>query len=515
MARGTKTGETPIRRPLAYGLAAGLGLGAAAFFGPSLLPGGVSGIALGVALGLAGGAGGVLLWRRTARLQEAADKASDEIDTLSRRLIRLESRLAGLEHQGLAAGAEQRGTVAELTGEIALLGGLVKDLAVSVSAQDRIINGLVERARAAPPPPAAEPRPSAPVLDTRPATQPREEAPRAKPNLVATPARASVAPPPPPPVQRPPERPVERPVERTPEPAPDRRRADAVAAALRADRVEVYLQPVVALPQRKMRFYEVQAHLRLSEDEILPPAEFMPVLEAAGLTPELDAKMVARTAALARHLAARGSEAQVACPLAPASLRTPGFLRALGRVLESHPDVLGRLVLGISQRCWRTLDAETAGALSQLRGRGVAFALDRAGDLRLDPLALADRGVRFLKVPVGLLLRPDGADRHDYAMADFAAVLARAGIRLVAEGVEREGDVPDLIELDVPLAQGTVFAPSRAVRPEVLGGAPAAPAPAPAAPPPAKEKPGIAIVPAGAARTGERVPLRSLLRRAL
>jgi cyclic-di-GMP phosphodiesterase TipF (flagellum assembly factor) len=187
-------------------------------------------------------------------------------------------------------------------------------------------------------------------------------------------------------------------------------------------------------------------------------------------------------------------------------------------VLESHPDVLGRLVLGISQRCWRTLEAETAGALSQLGARGVAFALDRATDLRLDPLALADRGVRFVKVPTSLLLRPEGAELPDYAMSDFAAVLARAGIRLVAEGVEREGDVPDLIELDVPLAQGSVFAPPRAVRPDVIGGAPAQPPARPAVPPapePKKDKTGISIVPANAAKAGERVPLRSLLRRAL
>ncbi len=504
---------SPVRRSLAYGLAAGAGLSAAALLGPTLVPSNVSGLALALALGAAGGGFGLMGWRRATRLQRTADKASNEIDTLSKRLIRLESRLADLERNGLASGVEQRGMVAELTGEIALLGGLVKDLAVSVSAQERAVAALDERARTPAPRPAPveprwvetrapEPRP-APEIRVAPA--PREAPTRVKPIPVA-PSEHAPAPM------------ASHPVERDPGPLLDRRRSEAIAQALRADRVDVFLQPIVALPQRKMKLYEVQAHLRLSDDETLSPGEFLPALERAGLTPELDAKMVARAAALARHLAARGSEALVECALAPASLHTPGFLRALGRVLESHPDVLGRLVLGISQRCWRTLEAETAGALSGLRARGVAFALDRATDLRLDPLALADRGVRFLKVPTGLLLRPEAAEGPDYAMSDFAAVLARAGIRLVAEGVEREGDVPDLIELDVPLAQGSVFAPPRAVRPDVIGAAPPQPAARPATPPapePARDKPGIAIVPAAAAKAGERVPLRSLLRRAL
>ncbi len=516
MTSGTSLIASPGGRRLAYGLAALLGLLAAALAGPIVLPPGVSALALAALIGLGGCGAGVMAWRQAGRLREATEKASSEIDTLSRRLIRLESRLAELERAGAEAGSESRGTTAELTGEIALLGSLVRDLAMSVAGQERAMAALQERAvappqglgalqdRAAPRERAAPQERAIPPERAAPIERP---APRPEP-VAAAPARpAPVAPSAPPPPHEP------------ARPGPAAPRDGAIAAALRADRIEVHLQPVVALPQRKLRFYEATAHLRLSDDELLGPAEIGPALERAALTPELDARMVARAAAVARHLAARGSDAVVACALAPASLRTPGFLRALGRVLEGHPDVLERLVLSISQRCWRTLEAETAGAMAALRARGVAFALDRAADLRLDPLTLADRGVRYVKLPADLLLRSSGIAAADYAMADLAAVLARAGIRLVAEGVEREGDVPDLIELDVPLAQGTVFAPPRAVRPEVLGGAPAPrPAePARSAPPLERTapRPGIAILPPEAARASERVPLRSLLRRAL
>ncbi len=483
-------------RRLAYGLAAGLGLVAAGIAGPLVLPSGVLALVMTSALALGGLAAGAAGWRRAALLQEAADKASGEIDTLSSRLIRLEARLAEIERGGAAAEADRRAATAELTGEIALLGGLVRDLAVGVGAQERALAALQEGARGPAPPQAAPPAPSVPAQEAPPAR------PAPRPSLVEPPAY-------PEPVA-------------SPSPGRDTGRDGALVAALRADRLEVHLQPVVALPQRKLRFYEATAHLRVADADLAGPAEIGAVLERLGATPELDARLVARAAAIARHLAARGSDAVVTCPLAPASLRAPGFLRALGRVLESHPDVLGRLVLSISQRCWRTLEAEAAGALAGLRGRGVAFALDRARDLRLDPLTLADRGVRYVKLPADLLLRPAGGLEPDFALADLSAVLARAGIRLVAEGVEREGDVPDLIELDVPLAQGAVFGPPRAVRPEVLGAPPAKPvqaaaAPAPQAPPapaPAAPRPGIAILPAGAPREAERVPLRSLLRRA-
>jgi cyclic-di-GMP phosphodiesterase TipF (flagellum assembly factor) len=73
-------------------------------------------------------------------------------------------------------------------------------------------------------------------------------------------------------------------------------------------------------------------------------------------------------------------------------------------------------------------------------------------------------------------------ERHrlssELGVRDFASALRREGIRLVAEHVEREEMVPVLTDLGVPLAQGFVFSPPRAVKAEVLG----APVPQPSVP---------------------------------
>ena len=296
-------------------------------------------------------------------------------------------------------------------------------------------------------------------------------------------------------------------------PTVETRRIAAIVQAFDADRVEMHLQPVVALPQRKVRFYEALARLRLADETVLVPAEFLPVLERLGHAAEFDRRIVGRALAIARHLMARGSEAIVSVNLSPRSLDEAGFLRSVGRIMDAFPDTLGRVVLELSQRCWRTLDAERAGALASLRDKGVPFALDRASDLRLDPLALADRGVRFVKLPADLLIGSDHGRGLDIEMGDLASVLRRAGIKLVAEKVEREEIVPDLIDLDVPLAQGFVFAAPRAVRSEVLSPPAASEAPAQAsepqpAPEPAEQAPSPLPPPE------ERLPFRAFLRRA-
>lgn len=422
-----------------------------------------------------------VLFVQVRAARRVADKVSSDLDTVATHLIRLEHRLSQARP---APDPALRSEVAEVSGEIGLLGGLLRDLAEAVAAQDRDVADLKER------------------LTPRQRSDPKGEP---RPLVVSRADTAAFAPAPPP---------------EHPEPSllpalsdAEARRLGAIVQAFEADRIELHLQPVVSLPQRKVKLYEAFARLRLSDETILVPAEFMPHLERLGHAAELDRRILGRTVSIARHLVARGSEAVVSVNLSPRSLDEPGFLRSVSRLLEMAPDTMGRIVLELSQRCWRTLDAERAGSLAALRDRGVPFSLDRASDLRLDPLSLADRGVRYVKLPADLLVASSDNPSLDIAMADIASVLRRAGIKLIAEKVEREETVPDLIDLDVPFAQGFIFAAPRAVRTEVLQ-APGAPAETPAAasspePPPEPDPP--PSDPSG----GERRSFRDFLRRAI
>ena len=96
--------------------------------------------------------------------------------------------------------------------------------------------------------------------------------------------------------------------------------------------------------------------------------------------------------------------------------------------------------------------------------------MDQVGDLRIEPRELAERGFRFIKVPAALLLNRAAAPSADIHPADFSDLLGRFGIDLIAEKIEREGTVVDLLDYDVRFGQGALFSPPRPVRTEVLQG---------------------------------------------
>ena len=84
----------------------------------------------------------------------------------------------------------------------------------------------------------------------------------------------------------------------------------------------------------------------------------------------------------------------------------------------------------------------------------------------MEPRELAERSFRFLKVPAKLLLNKASGAQSDIHPEDLADLLARSGIDLIAERIESESTVLDLLDYDVRFGQGFLFAPPRPLRPE-------------------------------------------------
>ena len=374
-------------------------------------------------------------WQKANLAATTALRNAQELDFLAGRLVRLEQQ-ARLPNP---ASPVLRSTMAEVTGTVGLLGGVVRELARNVAAQHRD------------------------VADLRDSLQSPQDAGRQPLKIV--PERRPV-PPAPAVLQPDPSLLRMRPAESEHE----LRRTSLVAQAFEADRIEVHLQPIVALPQRKVRFYEALARLRLDDGTLLAPGEFLAHLERMGRAPEFDRRVLKRAIAVARHLMSRGSEAIVTVNLSPRSIRDPGFVELLAALAGTAPDVAGKIVLELPQSCWRALDEAQKAALLELGNHGLPLSLDQAPDLAFDAEALSRWGIRFLKLPAEMLIAAARADvEAEVSVRDFASILRRGGIKLIADRVEHEDMVPALADLSIPLAQGFVFAAPRAVRAEVLG----------------------------------------------
>ena len=201
------------------------------------------------------------------RLRDRSDVGSQIADLsrgtadLARQVAEFGRRLAAVEGRVVSANSAGSDRIQAVVGEINELGVLVKQLAVSVSShEDLLSSGAVVAA----PAPASEPDPEA--QDDLPPTAEASAPAVAKPAppVAAKPAPAAVA---------------------TEAASPARNQPQLLAAvknAVEENRLDIYLQPMVTLPQRKVRFYEAVTRLRDDRGQILTADDFVGVAEEIG-----------------------------------------------------------------------------------------------------------------------------------------------------------------------------------------------------------------------------------------
>jgi cyclic-di-GMP phosphodiesterase TipF (flagellum assembly factor) len=361
---------------------------------------------------------------------------------LARQVAEFGRRLAAVEGRVVSANSASSDRIQAVLGEINELGGLVKQLAISVAGHEDL---LASGAAAAPPAPSDRPHSEPPK---EPAIAPEQAAHTVRPAPVAAAKPAPVA---------------------AEAASPSRGQPQLLAAvknAIEESRLDIYLQPMVTLPQRKVRFYEAVTRLRDDKDQILAADDFIATAEAGGLIGKIDHMVMLRCIQVLRRLMVRNKDVGVFCNVSAATLgNSANFAQCLD-FLEANRALAPSFVLEFKQATFRHLGPTEIENLAALSQRGYRFSIDHVTDLRIEPRDLADRGVRFIKVPAALLLDPKQSSTSDIHPSDLSDLLGRFGIDLIAEKIEGERAVVDLLDYDVRFGQGFLFAPPRPLRPE-------------------------------------------------
>ena len=251
---------------------------------------------------------------------------------------------------------------------------------------------------------------------------------------------------------------------------------ETVREALAENRVDLHLQPVVSLPQRRTSYYEGFTRLRDATGRVIMPAEYLTVAEPEGLVGAIDNLLLFRCIQIVRRLARQDRRIGIFCNLSAASLGDERFFPQFLDFLRENKDLASALIFELGQDAFIARGAAQARNMAKLAELGFRFSVDKVTRLDLDVADFARADVRFVKIGADALLREvidrDGRlafrSRPDIAAADFAGLLRRSGVELVVEKVETERQAIDVLELDVGLGQGNLFGEPRAVRDQVL-----------------------------------------------
>lgn len=242
------------------------------------------------------------------------------------------------------------------------------------------------------------------------------------------------------------------------------RRRHTLAGALEravADRaITVAFQPIVALEGGQVFGVEVLARWTEAELGPVPPAEFIPLAEEAGLILRIGNQVLTEACRQVREWQQRfprHRELAACVNLSPYQLR-PELVGEVSRALAATGLRPEHLVLEITESAAMRDSAAAIETMCALRDRGVRLALDDFGEGYSSLGHLRQFPIDFLKI-ARQLVAPGTRTPMDRTFLKAIIGLASAmRIRVVAEGIETLDQDRALTDLHCDFGQGFLYA---------------------------------------------------------
>ncbi len=230
-----------------------------------------------------------------------------------------------------------------------------------------------------------------------------------------------------------------------------------VKAAVKQDRVDLFLQPIVGLPQRKVRFYEMFSRIRIRQDSYLPAFRYIAIANRQDLMPVIDNLLLLRGLQIIRNTEEGNYNRAFFFNITSLTLNDPKFMGDLVEFIAQNRLLAPRLIFEMGQSDLATMSADILPVLDGLSRLGCRFSMDQVKSLALDFEHLEARHIRFVKIDAALLMGEikeiGGLQKVKRLKGEFD----RNGVDLVVEKIETDRQLLELLEVDIDYGQGYLF----------------------------------------------------------
>ena len=240
----------------------------------------------------------------------------------------------------------------------------------------------------------------------------------------------------------------------------------AIVEGLMADNIDLYAEPIVTLPERKLAHYECYGGVRAPDGGVLGLDQSLDLSGRDELMGAIENALMTRCLDRLAGIDLSGSnDGGCFYNVAGSTLGDRGFFASLIEYLGAHRDIAGKLILEFTQDVLMEHGESAVEDLVRLQDLGVRFSIDEVNDLEIDFESLVGFGFRFVKVGSKFIRVQANAADDPETVRGLAKSLEALGIATVVENVETDLSLVELIGFDIGLGQGPLFG-----QPSVVGG---------------------------------------------
>ncbi|MDY0872235.1 EAL domain-containing protein [Dongia rigui] len=241
---------------------------------------------------------------------------------------------------------------------------------------------------------------------------------------------------------------------------------DALREGLRENGVELALQPIVTLPQRKRRFFECFSRVRISDGRVLTPEQYIDIAERHGLVTAIDNMQLFRCIQILRRIRKGNAGIGFFINISIHTLADRDFFREFINMMAQNAELAPAIVFEFSQRTMETADDALLRDLERLAQLGYRFSLDQVTHFDLNPSQLSSHHFRFMKVEAERLIAAARAGALGDDPQEFKRMLDSFAIDLIADHIESEPMLLELLDMHLDFGQGYLFGEPRIARAE-------------------------------------------------
>jgi diguanylate cyclase (GGDEF)-like protein/PAS domain S-box-containing protein len=235
---------------------------------------------------------------------------------------------------------------------------------------------------------------------------------------------------------------------------------ERLEAALGAGEFELHYQPVVELAGETVVGAEALVRWRQDDGTMAQPGDFLAVAEESGLIVALGRWVLEEACGEAATWPTSSARPMsVAVNVASRQLSDPAFPSEVAGILAASGLQPDRLVIEVTESALLDEGHVTTTAIAELKQLGVRVALDDFGTGYSSLSHLRRFPIDVLKIDRSFIAGIDGDNRDERALVRSIVRLAHSlRLEIVAEGIERPGQLEVLRRFGAELGQGFHFA---------------------------------------------------------
>lgn len=241
-------------------------------------------------------------------------------------------------------------------------------------------------------------------------------------------------------------------------------RLQSVKDALVAGRIDVLLEPILTLKDRKPRHFEVSLLLKDENGEILDLPRYHDGEGGRSILPIVDRVNIERTSQVALRLECRGRQGALFSSISGQSLAADKFLDGVTNAYRAREGFAGQLVMTFSQADVRAFGEREWANLADLADLGFRYAIGSITDLDMDFAELKASGFDFAKLDASVFLEGLMAGETRVSARDICRHLADIGLTLIVGRIDDEQVAARIFGFGVLFGQGSMFGGPRPVK---------------------------------------------------